>query len=97
MLFLRHYVPHLTLIKMTVTEVMLKIYDGLLSRKDESGIPVRLRAKSTIGTVQDDPFDCWVEEAVRAVLSPGFDVYHSGALMEKARSDTGKCTHTPTP
>ena len=65
---------------MTVTEVMLKIYDGLLSRKDESGIPVRLRARSTIGTIQDDPFDCWVEEAVRAVLSPGFDVYHSGAL-----------------
>lgn len=65
---------------MTATEIILKIYNGLISQKGALGIPVKLRSKALIGTVQDDPFDCWVENEIRSVLPSHYDVYHSGAL-----------------
>lgn len=65
---------------MTTTEIILKIYNGLLSHKDNSGIPVNLRTKTATVSVQDDPFDCWIEQEITSVLSEDFDIYHSGAL-----------------
>lgn len=65
---------------MTIIEILLKIYNGLISHKDKSGISLQLKTKAVIGTVQDDPFDCWVESEIRSVLPSTFDVYHSGAL-----------------
>lgn len=41
---------------MTATEIILSVYDGLISKRLEGGIPVSLRPKSFVGTVQDDPF-----------------------------------------
>lgn len=65
---------------MTETEIILKIYRGLVSLKKSDGIPVQLRPASVVGTVQDDPFDCWVEEIISKVVSKDFEVYHSGTL-----------------
>ena len=41
---------------------------------------MNLRAKAIVGTVQDDPFDCRVENEIKSSLPKNFDVYHSGAL-----------------
>lgn len=66
---------------MTETNVILRIYRGLISlRRDEDGIPVHLRPTSVVGTVQDDPFDCWVEKVIKKTLSKDFEVFHSGTL-----------------
>lgn len=81
---------------MRVSEIVLDVYKHLLQlRKNGVGIPVNLRPKSVVGTVQDDPFDCWVGEQLEIVLAPRFEVFHSGklttpdiVLREKA---TGQC------
>lgn len=65
---------------MTETDIILKIYRGLVSLKRQDGIPVHLRPASVVGTVQDDPFDCWVEEIIPKVVSKDLEVYHSGTL-----------------
>lgn len=65
---------------MTATEIILNIYRGLISKKDDTGIPINLRVKSLVGTVQDDPFDCWVGDEISSLLPDSFDVFHSGAL-----------------
>jgi hypothetical protein len=44
------------------------------------GIPVWIRPNAVVGTVLDDPFDCWVEEEVKRVLPDSFEVFHSGKL-----------------
>lgn len=59
---------------------MLSIYDGLILQKKGKGIPVSLRPKSVVGTVQDDPFDCWIGDELKKILSKSCDIYHSGAL-----------------
>lgn len=51
-----------------------------MQKRTTQGIPINLRIKSVVGTVQDDPFDCWVEEEIKNSLPNNFDVYHSGAL-----------------
>lgn len=65
---------------MTETDIIVKIYDGLISLKKQDGIPVHLRKPSVVGTVQDDPFDCWVTEVIQKVVSKDLEVYHSGTL-----------------
>lgn len=65
---------------MTPTEIILNIYRKLIAKRTSQGIPVNLRAKAIVGTVQDDPFDCWVENEISSSLPKNFDVYHSGAL-----------------
>lgn len=65
---------------MTALEIVLAVYRGLIADCKENGISVRLRAKRLVGTVQDDPFDCWVQEKVKAVLPSSFEVVHSGPL-----------------
>ena len=65
---------------MTALEIMLKIYRRLVAKAVGNEIPVRLRAKRLVGTVQDDPFDCWMQEEIKRALPPSFEVMHSGAL-----------------
>ena len=65
---------------MTSTEIILNTYRRLIAKRTTQGIPINLRIKSVVGTVQDDPFDCWVEEEIKNSLPNNFDVYHSGAL-----------------
>lgn len=65
---------------MTATEIILSVYDCLISKRRGGGIPIALRPKSVVGTVQDDPFDCWVKDELEELLPKSFDIYHSGAL-----------------
>ena len=65
---------------MTETDIILRIYRGLISLKKGEGIPVHLRPATVVGTVQDDPFDCWVEEVIQKTSSKDFEVFHSGTL-----------------
>ena len=61
-------------------DIVLAIYRGLISNITNKGIPVDMRPQSLIGTVQDDPFDCWIGERIKAVLPPCFELFHSGQL-----------------
>ncbi|MBR3466776.1 MAG: hypothetical protein IKH15_06115 [Bacteroidales bacterium] len=62
------------------TDIILVIYRGLISRNTENGIPVNLRSTRVVGTVQDDPFDCWIEDEIKRTLPDTFEVFHSGQL-----------------
>lgn len=62
------------------TDIILAIYRALISRNTENGIPVKLRPVNLVGTVQDDPFDCWIEEEIKRTLPDNFEVFHSGQL-----------------
>lgn len=62
------------------TDIILSIYRALISNNTPYGIPVKLRPSRIVGTVQDDPFDCWVEETIRKTLPDSFEVFHSGQL-----------------
>lgn len=61
-------------------EIIVRIYRELISKIGKRGIPVDMRAKSLVGTVQDDPFDTWIEAEIRKALPPTFEVFHSGSL-----------------
>lgn len=65
---------------MTSLEVVLAAYRGVVSQLEGNAIPVRMRAKRIVGTIQDDPFDCWMETQLRAALPSSFEVVHSGPL-----------------
>ena len=65
---------------MTPLEVVLAAYRGVVSQLEDNAIPVRMRAKRIVGTVQDDPFDCWMETQLRSALPSSFEVVHSGPL-----------------
>lgn len=65
---------------MTELEIIQKIYQALIAKNGKNGIPINLRAKSLVGTVQDDPFDHWIELEVKRALPKSFEVYHSGSL-----------------
>ena len=62
------------------TDIILAIYRGLISKNTANGIHVNLRPSSVVGTVQDDPFDCWIEDEIRNTLPNSFEVFHSGQL-----------------
>ena len=62
------------------TDIILAIYRALISHNTANGIPVKLRLVSLVGSVQDDPFDCWIEEEIRRTLPDSFEVFHSGQL-----------------
>ena len=64
----------------TATDIVLSIYRGLISGIKNDGIPVNLRPKSVIGTVQDDPFDWWIMDEMKKFLPKHIDIYHSGSL-----------------
>ena len=65
---------------MTELEIVLRIYRELISKIEKKGIPVDLRVRSVVGTVQDDPFDNWIEGEILKALPKTFDVFHSGSL-----------------
>lgn len=65
---------------MTELEIILKIYRELITRIGKVGIPVDMRIKSLVGTVQDDPFDNWIELEIKKALPKTFEVFHSGSL-----------------
>ena len=55
-------------------------YKGLISKNTPQGIPVNLRPAQVVGTVQDDPFDCWVETLLKSLLPKSYEVFHAGKL-----------------
>lgn len=61
-------------------DVIVRIYRELISKIGDKGIPIDLRLKSIVGTVQDDPFDTWVEIEIKKALPLNFEVFHSGSL-----------------
>lgn len=61
-------------------EAISALYVGLISLKAHDGIPVDLRPAAVVGTVQDDPFDCWVEAQLRKVLPDNYEIFHAGKL-----------------
>lgn len=62
------------------TDIILAIYRALISHNTANGIPIKLRPVSIVGSVQDDPFDCWIEEEIKRTLPDSFEVFHSGQL-----------------
>ena len=65
---------------MTELEIVIKIYRELIVKIGKKGIPVDLRAKSIVGTVQDDPFDTWIGLEIKDALPKTFEIFHSGSL-----------------
>jgi len=65
---------------MTELDIILQIYRALISKNKKKGIPVDMRVKSIVGTVQDDPFDTWIEVEIKNALPDTFEVFHSGTL-----------------
>ncbi len=61
-------------------EIISTLYNGLISKNTPNGIPVDLRPAQIVGTVQDDPFDCWVESLLKVFLPKSFEVFHAGKL-----------------
>jgi hypothetical protein len=65
---------------MTELEIVLRIYRELISKIGKLGIPIDLSVKSVVGTVQEDPFDNWIENEIKKALPKAFEVFHSGSL-----------------
>ena len=65
---------------MAELEIVLRIYRDLILKIGKNGIPIDLRHRSLVGTVQDDPFDSWIEIAIKNALPDTFEVFHSGSL-----------------
>lgn len=61
-------------------KIINTIYNALVSNRSQKGIPIHLRSRSIVGTVQDDPFDLWVSQEINSALSQSFEVFHSGSL-----------------
>lgn len=65
---------------MNEIQLILYIYRKLIGLRKKGVIPVQLRPASVVGTVQDDPFDCWIEEVIVKASNKNIQVYHSGSL-----------------
>ena len=64
---------------MNTIQIIERVYNELSSKVVQGDIPISLRAPALVGTVQDDPFDCWVADAIKATL-PDIEVFHAGKL-----------------
>jgi hypothetical protein len=61
-------------------QIIKAVYDHFYGQIDNDGvIPVNLRAPSLVGTVQDDPFDCLIEQELQQAF-PDLEVVSSGKL-----------------
>lgn len=60
-------------------QIMKDVYDHFYSKIKNGVIPIDLRAPALVGTVQDDPFDCLVEQELINSF-PDLEVVSSGAL-----------------
>lgn len=59
---------------------MKAVYDYFYGKIDENNeIPIDLKAPSLVGTVQDDPFDCLIEQELQEAF-PDLEVISSGKL-----------------
>lgn len=61
-------------------EVINTLYQSLISKISNNGIPVDLRPNEVVGTVQDDPFDCWMENLFKELLPDNLEIFHAGKL-----------------
>ncbi len=64
---------------MNTIQIVEQIYLELSSKVVDGAIPISMRPPSLVGTVQDDPFDTWVGEAIKQAL-PEIEVFHAGKL-----------------
>ena len=64
---------------MSHIQIIEQVYNALSAKIIQGEIPISLRAPALVGTVQDDPFDCWVADTIRDAL-PDIEVFHSGKL-----------------
>jgi len=64
---------------MNTIKIIIELYNTLIERLHNGPIPIELRPTSIVGTVQDDPFDCWVGDEIKKAL-PNIEVLHSGKL-----------------
>ena len=60
-------------------EILVTIYRHFHSQLQAGEIPVTMRPPSLMGTVQDDPFDCWIAEEIEKA-APHLQVYQAGKL-----------------
>lgn len=61
-------------------QIMKAVYNYFYDQINESNtIPIDLRAPSLVGTVQDDPFDCFIEQQLQTAF-PELEVVSSGKL-----------------
>jgi hypothetical protein len=65
---------------MNELEIIDSVYMALVANRSKSGIPIHLRTRSVVGTVQDDPFDTWVSAEIKHALKDKVEVFHSGTL-----------------
>jgi len=65
---------------MSELEIIDTIYTSLVANRSKSGIPIHLRTRSVVGTVQDDPFDNWISDEIKGALKDRVEVFHSGTL-----------------
>lgn len=64
---------------MKTIEIVIRLYDALIRKLKADKIPLRLKPHTVIGTVQDDPFDCWMGDTIKKAL-PDIEVHHAGKL-----------------
>jgi hypothetical protein len=60
-------------------QIISGIYDHFFNKIEDGAIPINLQAPSLIGTVQDDPFDCLIEQELTNAF-PKLDISSSGKL-----------------
>lgn len=60
-------------------QIMKAIYDHFFGKIENDVIPIDLRAPTLVGTVQDDPFDCLIEQELQQAF-PDLEVVSSGKL-----------------
>ena len=60
-------------------QIIEQVYSALSAKITQGEIPISFRTPTLVGTVQDDPFDCWVGDTIRDAL-PDIEVFHSGKL-----------------
>lgn len=65
-----YYFPH---------EIMLDVYKHFLTKMNDGIIPINMSAPSLVGTVQDDPFDTYIDDELRKAF-PNLEVVSSGKL-----------------
>ena len=64
---------------MNTIQIVENIYRELSALITNGVIPIAMRPLTLVGTVQDDPFDVWIGNAIKQAL-PDIEVFHAGKL-----------------
>lgn len=64
---------------MNAIKIIISLYNALTKKLVKGAIPIKLRPSSLVGTVQDDPFDCWVGNEIKKTM-PDIEIHHAGKL-----------------